>query len=81
VSGRLAISAACAGEVAPISLPRNWYTYVIAAGVREDVPGIYEWHIEGVGSYIGQYGRIGRPTKEYGRNVTRLLNGQHYRRG
>jgi len=65
----------------PFVLQLNWYTYVVTPGVCEDTPGIYEWHIEGLGSYIGQYGRIRRPTKEYGRNVTRLLNGQPYRLG
>ena len=30
--------------------------------------------IEGVGSYIGKYTQIGRPTKAYGRHVTNLLN-------
>ncbi len=62
---------------APV-LPRDWYRYCLAPGVVDRLPGIYEWHIEGVGSYIGQYSRIGRPTKEYGRNVARILNGTTY---
>lgn len=62
-------------------LPPDWYTYVVAPCACEDAPGIYEWHIEGVGSYIGQYGRIRRPTREYARNVTRILNGKPYRLG
>ena len=62
-------------------LPADWYRYVVAPGVSEDVPGIYEWHIEGTGSYIGQFGCIRRPRKEYGRNVIRLLNKRPYRAG
>ena len=61
-------------------LPANWYEFTIIDGVDEKFPGIYEWQIEDVGSYIGKYGRIRRPRKEYGRNVVRLLNGLPYRR-
>ncbi len=64
-----------------IVLPPNWYTYVRHTGVDESKPGIYEWKIEGVGSYIGKYKRISRPTKHYTRNVERKLNGEYYRRG
>ena len=63
-----------------ITLPSSWYHLVVRDGVDQGQPGIYEWHIEGVGSYIGKYGRIRRPTREYGRNVTRLLNRRPYRR-
>lgn len=62
-----------------VVLPSNWYRYVVADGVRVDIPGIYEWHIEGIGSYFGQYGSIKRPTRQYSRNVAHLLNGQPYR--
>jgi hypothetical protein len=62
-------------------LPPDWFTHVVADGVDPNRPGIYEWRIDGVGVYIGQYGRIRRPTKEYGRNVARLLMGQPYRSG
>lgn len=64
-----------------INLPKDWHRYEIAAGVEEDRPGIYEWHVEGRGSYIGKYKRIRRPTKEYGRNVSNLLNDKPYRLG
>jgi hypothetical protein len=36
--------------------------------------------LEGAGSYIGKYGRIRRPTKEYRRNLIRFLNGRAYRK-
>ena len=62
-------------------LRADWFTLEIKPGVDCSRPGIYEWHIEGVGWYIGKYKRIRRPLKEYGRNVTRLLNGLAYRRG
>jgi hypothetical protein len=64
-----------------ISLPRDWYICVVADGVDKKKPGIYEWRIEGVGTYIGKFTRIRRPTKEYGRNVMNLLNEKPYRRG
>ena len=65
----------------PRVLSPGWYTYVIRDGVDIDKPGIYEWRVEGAGTYIGKYKRIRRPTKEYGRNVVRLLTGKPYRLG
>ena len=64
-----------------LTLPADWYRYVVATGAREDVPGIYEWRIDGVGIYIGKFKRIRRPTREYGLNVQRILRGQPYRKG
>lgn len=64
-----------------ITLPKDWYSYTVHSGVNTDLPGIYEWHIEGAGSYIGKYGRVRRPTREYRRNVVRLLNKKPYRKG
>jgi hypothetical protein len=37
-----------------ITLPRDWYRYIMADRASEAMPGIYDWHIEDVGSYIGQ---------------------------
>jgi hypothetical protein len=62
-------------------LPHNWYRYVVAGGATDAQSGIYQWHVEDVGSYIGKYTRIRGPTKEYGRNVARFWNGKPYRRG
>ena len=63
------------------SLPADWCTVTIPPTIDPAKPGLYEWRIERAGSYIGQYGRIRRPTKEYSRNVVRLLNGKPYRKG
>lgn len=59
----------------------TWFTIEIADGVDTSKPGLYEWHIEGVGSYIGRYKRYSRPTTEYVRNVRNLIAGKPYRRG
>jgi hypothetical protein len=64
-----------------VELHDGWYSFETARGADCSRPGLYEWHIDGRGSYIGKYTHISRPTKEYGRNVRRLLNGQHYRKG
>ena len=45
------------------------------------LPGLYEWQIEGVGSYIGKYKRISRPLKHYARNIKNLLRGKAYQKG
>lgn len=75
------IELATANVVTPWRLPPGWYAYVVAEGACEDVPGIYEWRIEGIGTYIGKFKRIRRPTREYGCNVVRLLNERPYRKG
>jgi hypothetical protein len=62
-------------------LPEAWYSEVMIEGVNRREPGIYEWCIEGVGSYIGRYSKISRPLRHYARNVRNLLNGQPYRKG
>lgn len=65
----------------PIILAHDWYNEVIALGVDPTQPGIYEWQIEDVGLYIGQYTRSTRPRGEYGKNLVNLLNGRPYRKG
>ncbi len=67
-------------DLSLLTLPAGWYVYSENDGVDPMKPGLYEWRIADVGSYIGKYGRIRRPTKEYGRNVIRLLNQKTYRR-
>jgi hypothetical protein len=62
-----------------ITLPDNWHDIIVVDGVHKHLPGIYEWQIEGRGSYIGKYTHISRPLKEYGRNVTKIVNGRPYR--
>ena len=63
-----------------IALPPIWYTEMIFPGVDPDKRGLYEWRIEGVGSYIGQYRWHARPRRQYGTNVARLLGRLPYRR-
>ena len=57
-------------------LPIDWCTTVICSGVDLAKPGIYQWEIDGAGIYIGKYTSPRRPTKEYKRNVVRLLTGK-----
>jgi hypothetical protein len=64
----------------PVPLPPDWYEYEVKKGVDTSKPGLYEWEIEEVGSYIGKYKRITRPTKEYPRNINNLLLGRGYRK-
>jgi hypothetical protein len=54
-------------------LAKDWYEFVISPGVDCSKPGVYRWQIEGAGVYVGKYTRIRRPTKEYRRNVARIL--------
>lgn len=58
----------------------DWYTLIKPEGVQTDLPGIYEWRIDNTAVYIGKYGRIRRPTKEYARNLARMLNKKPYRK-
>ncbi len=63
-------------------LPRtDWFAEIVPDGVTPDRPGLYEWRIEGVGCYIGQYSNCSRPRSHYARNLRRLLLGLPYRRG
>jgi hypothetical protein len=56
-----------------MTLSKDWCSLVVASGVDCTKPGIYRWEIEGGGIYIGKYTNIRRPTKEYRRNVVRIL--------
>ena len=58
-----------------------WYREVQVLGVSSAVPGLYEWRIEGVGCYIGQYTHVQRPKREYGLNIQRILSERPYRKG
>jgi hypothetical protein len=61
------------------NLPPDWRRYVVAEGVSEQKPGIYEWTIEDVGCYIGKYTKIDRPKNHYSRKVGHMLAGRPYR--
>lgn len=49
-------------------------------GTTFDLPGIYAWRIEGVGTYVGRYTNRSRPVREYANNVRKLLAGEPYRK-
>ncbi len=53
----------------------------IAQGIDLDLPGIYEWRIEGSGSYIGKSKRLKRRLREYPNNVRKLALNLPYRAG
>ena len=44
-------------------LPDAWYSLTIADGADSDFPGLYEFEIEGVGSYIGKYTNLSQRRK------------------
>lgn len=62
-------------------LDPNWYTEITLPGVDCKLPGLYEWRIEQVGIYVGQYTRSTRPRREYGKNVANILSNRPYRKG
>ena len=65
-----------------LALAPDWYVEAPKPpNFDEGRPGLYEWRIEGAGSYIGQYRWISRPRREYGLNVARLINDLPYRKG
>ena len=69
-------------RLAPSELLRpGWCEEIIVPGVSSDLPGIYEWHIEGIGCYIGQYTHAQRPRNEYRLNIERILCQRPYRLG
>jgi hypothetical protein len=55
------------------------FTFVVAKGANLARPGIYEWRIKGVGTYIGKYKRVKRLRRAYATNVSRLLAGKPLR--
>lgn len=59
----------------------EWYTETTAANVDCSLPGIYEWRIEEIGVYIGQYTSVTRPRRAYEVSVSRIQNGKPYRKG
>lgn len=55
--------------------------YLVAPGIDEETPGIYEIKIDGIGSYIGRFGRARERYLAYERNVRRLESGEPYKGG
>jgi hypothetical protein len=64
-----------------VTLPEDWYAFVHVEGVDPDKHGIYEWKIQGRGSYIGKYTVFRRRRRQYRRNISNLLAGRPYRKG
>jgi hypothetical protein len=64
-----------------VKLPDDWYSLTITKGANRDLPGLYEFKIDGVGSYIGKYTNFSERCKLYRRNVCNLLNKKPYRKG
>lgn len=62
------------------ALSSDWCTELSLDSADPFKPGLYEWRIEGLGVYIGQYTRRSRHRREYRLNVLRLLNGHPYRK-
>jgi hypothetical protein len=52
---------------------QNWFTLVLVEGATLDLPGIYEWQIEGAGSYVGKFKHGSRPLGDYSRNLRNQL--------
>ena len=61
------------------AMPDIWYRLSISEGVNLDLPGIYEWRIEGAGSYIGRYTYSSRPFGDYARHVRDQFAGGIYK--
>lgn len=53
----------------------------VSADIDLNQPGIYEWRIEGAGSYVGKSKRLKRRLREYSNNVHKLALGLPYRAG
>ncbi|KQS84800.1 hypothetical protein [Rhizobium sp. Leaf383] len=57
-----------------------WFKLVVPEGIDLSRPGIYQWTIEGVGTYIGQSRNLRSRLREYDNNVRKLAAGLPYRK-
>lgn len=57
-----------------------WFTLVVLEGIDLSKPGIYQWEIEGVGTYIGQSRNLRSRLREYDNNVRKQMLGLPYRK-
>ena len=62
-----------------MALDEGWYRLVIPEGVDPSLPGIYQWDIDGIGTYVGRYTHSTRPLIEYEANVLKIIDGRPYR--
>ena len=56
--------------------PADWFRFDIPAKIDLARPGIYEWRIEGVGSYVGQSCQLRRRLSQYAANLRRSRDGR-----
>ena len=77
------VSQQLASPIAPIRvfLADDWYVETVAPGVDARCLGLYEWHIEGAGCYIGVSARASQTRRLFSLVLARLLNGLPYRKG
>jgi hypothetical protein len=61
------------------AMPDTWYRLSVCEGVSPNLPGIYEWRVEGAGSYIGRYSYSSRPFGDYARHVRDQFAGGIYK--
>lgn len=59
-------------------LRHGWYVREIEETLDLDLPGIYEWRIDGVGVYVGKALRLKSRLRAYPNNVRRMLQGLHW---
>jgi hypothetical protein len=57
-----------------------WYQVAIPEDIDLGLPGIYQWDIEGVGTYIGQSKNLRKRLWEYPNNLRKLAQGKPYRK-
>ncbi len=55
--------------------PAEWFRFDIPAKIDLARPGIYEWRIEGLGSYVGQSCQLRRRLSQYAANLRRMRKG------
>ena len=60
---------------------KAFFAVEVAEGIDLDRAGIYQWTIDGIGTYVGQSRRIRKRLVEYPNNVRKLVLGLPYRKG
>ncbi|MBD8663016.1 hypothetical protein IFT59_07090 [Rhizobium sp. CFBP 8752] len=57
-----------------------WFQLVVPEGIDLSKPGIYQWTLAGVGTYIGQSRNLRSRLREYDNNVRKQTLGLPYRK-
>jgi len=58
----------------------NWFREESVDGVDDSKPGLFEWCVDGVCIYIGQYTDAEGPRRDYEMNLARMWDGRPYRK-